>query len=58
MSKGEYKATNELIRIAVDADGNLITKPEGVYLETPPTLVDGEQHRLTLTVDGRLRIGA
>lgn len=56
MSKGEHKATNELIRVAVDADGLLRTKPEGVYLETPPTLVDGEQHRLTLTDDGRLRV--
>lgn len=52
---GEEKATGEIITIAVDSDGLLRTKPEGVYLVTPPTLVDGEQHRLTLTEDAKLR---
>ena len=54
--KGEYKATNELIRVAVDADGLLRTKPEGVHLTVPPTLVNNEQHRLTLTDDAKLRV--
>ena len=54
--KGEHKATGEFIRVAVDEDGYLITKPEGVYLVADPTLGDGDQHRLRLTVDGKLMV--
>ena len=43
-------------RILVDSDGILRTKPEGVYLAVLPTLVDEEQHRLILTVDGKLLV--
>lgn len=46
------------IRVQADANGILKTKPEGVYLAEDPALVDGEQHRLTLTSDGRLRVGS
>jgi len=44
------------LRARADADGTLITKPEGVYLEDDPTLIDEEQHRLRLTVDAKLLV--
>lgn len=39
-------------------NGDLPTLPKGRHYATPPTIADGQDHRLTLTADGSLRVGS
>jgi hypothetical protein len=43
-------------RLRGDSDGRAETLPSAKYEATPPTLIDGEKHGLTLTADGKLRV--
>lgn len=54
--KGWDPVSGRWIPVIVDTTGILKTKPEGVYLLAAPDLDDGEQHRLLLTQDGKLKV--